>query len=314
MSKVVAGIDVCKARLDVALFGGQAWSVANTEAGCESLCEQLLAASVELVVMEATGGQEMLAAATMSAVGLQVAVINPRQAREFARASGRIAKTDRIDAQVLAHFGVAIDPPGRAVEAPEQAQFAEVLARRRQLVRMISAEKNRLGSARDLIIKRNIRHSIEALEQLLRGIDYQIDGLVKASPVWQAKENLLRSFKGVGPVTSRTLLAELPELGRLNRKQIASLAGVAPIARDSGRHRGQRHIAGGRGQVRSALYMATLTAMRSNPVIGEFYERLRQAGKPAKVALTACMRKLLTILNAMVKTNTRWSDSTVASS
>lgn len=304
------GIDVSKARLDVAAHGG-GFAVDNTEAGIEQLCQQLKALAPELVVMEASGGYERMGVAALAAAGLPVVLVNARQVREFARATGVLAKTDRLDARVLAHFAQAVRPAVRPLPDAQSQALDELLARRRQIVAALVAEKNRLGLARTPLVKRSVREAVKTYERLLEMIDRELDSLIKASPLWREKEDLLRSFKGIGPVSARTLIAELPELGLLNRKQIASLVGVAPIARDSGSWRGRRSIWGGRGQVRAILYMATVTAMRFNSQIRTFYLRLRQAGKPGKVALVACMRKLLTILNAMVRTQTRWQQPIV---
>jgi transposase len=306
------GIDVSKAQLDVAVHGGNGFAVENTEAEVSRLCEQLKALAPELVVMEASGGYERLCVAALAHAGLPVALVNARQVREFARATGVLAKTDRLDARVLAHFAAVVHPAVRPLPDEQHQMLDELLARRRQMVAALVAEKNRLGLARTRLVKRTVREAAATYERLLELIDRELDDLIKASPLWREKEDLLRSFKGIGPVSARTLLAELPELGLLNRKQIAALVGVAPIARESGSWRGRRSIWGGRGQVRAVLYMATVTAMRSNAQIRVFYQRLRQAGKPGKVALVACMRKLLTILNAMVRTHTRWQQPMAA--
>ncbi|MGH6692230.1 MAG: IS110 family transposase [Gammaproteobacteria bacterium] len=301
------GIDVSKLVLDVAAHAsGEQFAVANTEAGLKPLCERLMAMRPQLVVMEASGGYERLCVAALAQAGLPVVLVNARQVREFARATGVVAKTDRLDARVLAHFAAAVRPAVRPLPDEQSQALDELIARRRQMVAALVAEKNRLGLARGRLVKRTVREAAQTYERLLELIDRELDDLIKASPLWREKEDLLRSFKGIGPVSARTLLAELPELGVLDRKQIAALVGVAPIARESGSWRGRRSIWGGRGQVRAILYMATLTAIRSNAQIRSFYERLRQAGKPFKVAIVACMRKLLTILNAMVRTQTRW--------
>lgn len=311
MDKFV-GIDVSKARLDVAVHDAEEFAVLNTEAEVDGLCERLKALGPMLVVLEASGGYERLCVARLAHAGLPVALVNARQVREFARATGVLAKTDRLDARVLAHFAAAVRPTVRALPDEQHQALDELLARRRQMVAALVAEKNRLGVARTRMVKRTLRKAVETYEQLLGLLDGELDELIKASPLWREKEDLLRSFKGIGPVSARTLLAELPELGLLNRRQIAALVGVAPMARDSGTLRGHRRIWGGRGQVRAALYMATVTAVRSNVQIRTFYQRLRQAGKPGKVALVACMRKLLTILNTMVRTHTRWQPPVTA--
>jgi transposase len=306
------GIDVSKMRLDVAVYTrAVGFAVENTETDIDGLCERLKALEPELVVMEASGGFERLCVAALAAAGLPVALVNPRQVREFARATGVLAKTDRLDARVLAHFAAVVRPPVRPLPDEQHQALEELLARRRQMVAALVAEKNRLGLAHTRLVRRTVREAAATYERLLELIDRELDDLIKASPLWREKEDLLRSFKGIGPVSARTLIAELPELGLLNRKQIAALVGVAPIARESGAWRGRRSIWGGRGQVRAILYMATVTAMRANAQIRVFYLRLRQAGKPAKVALVASMRKLLTILNAMVRTQTRWQPTIV---
>lgn len=301
------GIDVSKLRLDVAAHvSGEQFAIDNSEAGHKLLCERLIALRPRLVILEASGGYERLCVGALAHAGLSVVLVNARQVREFARATGIIAKTDRLDARVLAHFGAVVRPAVRPLPDEQQQALDELLARRRQIVTALVAEKNRLGLARGRLVRRTMREAAATYERLLGLIDHELNELIKASPLWQEKENLLRSFKGIGPVSTRTLLADLPELGLLNRKQIAALVGIAPIARESGRWRGRRHIWGGRAQVRSGLYMATIAAMRSNPQIRTFYQRLRGAGKPGKVALIACMRKLLTILNAMMRNHTRW--------
>jgi transposase len=303
------GIDVSKSRLDVAAHASAAgFAVENTEAGLVQLCQRLSALEPELVVMEASGGYERLSVATLASAGFNVALVNARQVRAFAQATGVLAKTDRVDARVLAHFAAAVRPPVRALPDAQQQALGELLARRRQLVGMLVMEKNRLAQARDGRVRRDITSLITILKKRVAGCDDDLQQLIQASPLWRAHEDLLRSFNGIGPVSARTLLADLPELGALNRKQIASLVGLAPIARESGSWRGRRSVFGGRGQVRAALYMATLAAIRSNAAIRAFYQRLRQAGKPPKVALVACMRKVLTILNAMVRTQTHWHE------
>lgn len=307
------GIDISKATLDV-LAHASGWrvQVENSEEGLKQLCEQLTGLAPELVVMEATGGYERLCAAALAHAGVPVAVVNARQVRAFALATGVLAKSDAVDARVLAHFAAAVRPAVRPLPDAQRALLDELMGRRRQLVGMLVMEKNRLAQARDRGVRRDIQSLVTILEKRIRGCDGELQRLIQVSPIWREKEDLLRSFQGIGPVSARTLLIELPELGTLNRKQIASLAGVAPIARDSGACRGRRSIAGGRGQVRAILYMATVTAMRVNLQIRAFYERLRKAGKPFKVAIVACMRKLLTILNAMMRTHTRWRPPNVA--
>ena len=301
------GIDVSKSELEViAHVGNSHLKVENSEQGLQRLCEWLVALTPELVVMEASGGYERLCAATLAQAGLPVAVVNARQVRAFALATGVLAKTDRVDARVLAHFAAAVRPAVRACADEQRQALDEIMGRRRQLVAMLVMEKNRLEQARTAGVRRDIKSLIAVIEKRIQGCDAELQRQIQASAVWRAQEDLLRSFKGIGPVNARVLVIELPELGTLNRKKIAALVGVAPVARDSGQHRGRRSIAGGRGQIRASLYMATVAAIRTNAIIRIFYQRLREAGKPAKVALVACMRKILTILNAMVRTQTRW--------
>ena len=301
-----AGIDVAKAHLDLAVRPtGVTAQFANSAAGIAALLAHLQATPPALIVLEATGGLEVPVVAALAAAQLPVVVVNPRQVRDFAKATGQLAKTDRLDAQILAQFADVVRPPVRLLPDAESQRVAALLARRRQVVEMLTAERNRLGMAAQTLRERIAAH-ITWLEQELSDLDSQIDQAIRQSPLWREREQLLRSAKGVGPVVARTLLIELPELGTLNRKQISALVGVAPLNRDSGTLRGHRTIWGGRAHVRAALYMAALVAVRHNPVIRTFYERLRQAGKPAKVALTACMRKLLTILNAMLKHKQPW--------
>jgi transposase len=284
--------------------------VANDSSAIPTLVEQLQQHEPTLITLEATGGFEHAVVAALAAAGLPLVVVNPRQVRDFARATGQLAKTDRIDAQVLALFAERVRPEPRPLpDAAAQALDAR-LTRRRQVLDMLVAEKNRLGFARPPI-RRKITQHIRWLERQLDDVDHELGQMIEASPVWRAKDNLLRRVPGVGPVLSRTLLGELPELGQLNRKQIAALVGVAPLARDSGTLRGKRLVWGGRAPIRTVLYMSALVAARHNPVIRTFYQRLRTAGKPPKVALTACMRKLLTILNAMLQANTAWQHAHV---
>jgi transposase len=300
------GIDVSKATLDVALRpSGERFSASNDEAGIRIVLDCLRPLTSALVVLEATGGFENATVAALATAGFQIVVANPRQIRDFARATGQLAKTDRIDADILALFADRVRPQPRPLPDEAAQALDALLTRRRQLLEMLTAEKNRLGFARPPIRKSISRH-IRWLERQLAGVDHDLNRTIQQSPLWRAKEDLFRSVPGVGPVVSRTLLGELPELGTLNRKQIAALVGVAPLARDSGTFRGRRIVWGGRAPVRSALYMSALVASRHNPVIRAFYLRLRAAGKPRKVALTACMRKLLTILNAMARDKTPW--------
>jgi len=305
--KVYVGIDVAKASMDIAVRpSGQRWNFTNDDGGIRQAVSCLEGLAPALVVLEATGGIELPLAAALAAAGLPVVVVNPRQVRDFAKATGRLAKTDALDAQVMAHFAAAVQPAPRRLPDAQSQEFTAILARRRQVVEMLTAEKNRLNSARQ-VVQQRIQDHIAWLEQELANLDDELKCSVQRSPIWREKGILLRSVPGVGPVLSATLLAELPELGTLNRRQIAALVGVAPLNRDSGTLRGKRTIWGGRGRVRAALYMATLVATRHNPVIRAFYHRLCAAGKAKKVALTACMRKLLTILNAMLKHRTNWN-------
>jgi transposase len=303
---VFVGIDVAKRQLDVAVRpSGACWQVAYTEAALPELVAQLRALQASLIVLEATGGLEVLVVGALAAAGLPVVAINPRQARDFAKATGRLAKTDRLDAQMLAHFAEAVRPVLRPVPDAATQELDAVLTRRRQLVEMLTAERNRRHTA-GRSVRAEIDEHIHWLEQRLKRSDEDLAQRVKASPAWKAQDQLLRSVPGVGPVLSTTLLAELPELGKLDRKAIAVLVGVAPLNRDSGSKRGQRSTWGGRASVRAVLYMATFVATQWNPVIKAFYERLCAAGKPKKVARTACMRKLLTILNTIARQQTPW--------
>lgn len=302
------GIDVAKARLDIAVRpSGEQWVAANDEAGIEVLCEQLqaLRPAPALVVLEATGGREIAVSAALAAGDLPVAVVNPRQVRAFAQAIGQLAKTDALDAALLAHFAEAVRPTPRPLPDAVAQEFAALLARRRQLVSMQTAERQRLDTAL-LAVRPHIERHLAWLAQELADLDRTLRERVQASPLWREREDLLRSVPGVGPATAFTLLADLPELGTLDRKAIAALVGVAPLNRDSGTWRGRRGVWGGRARVRSALYMAALVATRHNPVIAAFYQRLCAEGKPKKLALTACMHKLLTILNAILRHGTPW--------
>lgn len=300
------GIDVAKAHLDVAIWPtAERRRVSRDEAGLTDLIGWLQTRTPTLIVLEATGGLETPVVAALVAAGLPVAVINPRQARDFAKALGRLAKTDTLDAEVLARFGEAIRPVPRPWKDEETQELTALIQRRRQVVEMLVAEKNRLASAHSRV-KPDIQATITWLEQRLQDLDGDLQQRLRTSPVWREQDDLLRSVPGIGPVTSATLLAALPELGTLDRRQISALVGVCPFNRDSGQCRGRRMIFGGRAGVRAVLYMATVTASRCNPVIKAFYQRLRAAGKPAKVALTAGMRKLLTLLNAMLKAKTPW--------
>ena len=309
-SLVFVGIDVSKERLDVAVRPtGEMWQVSHDSLGIGEVMERLETLMPQLVVLEAAGGVEMTLAGELAASGLHVAVVNPRQVRNFARATGKLAKTDALDAQVLAHFAEAMRPVSRPLPDSGTRELAALVARRRQLVEMITAEKNRLRTAARRI-RPKVEEHIRWLEENLAELDRDLGDFIRSSPIWRDKDELLRSAPGVGPVLSMTLLSGLPELGTLNRGEIAALVGVAPFNRDSGTMRGKRKVWGGRPQVRAALYMAALVATRFNPVLRDFYQRLCAAGKPKKVALTACMRKLLTILNHMVRQNRHWNPST----
>ena len=311
ISPIFIGIDVSKARLDVAVRpSGESESVSNDEDGVKALVKRLGEIQPALIVLEATGGVERLVARALSSAELPVVVVNPRQVRDFAKATGQLAKTDSIDAGVLARFGEAVRPALRPFPDEVTLELRALIARRRQITEMIVAERNRLSGASKSVRKRIAAH-IRWLEAELVRADKDLDQSIRQSPIWRENEDLLRSVPSIGPVVSRTLLAELPELGRLNRKQIAALVGIAPLNRDSGTLRGRRAIWGGRASVRAALYMAALVASRRNAAIRAFYKRLRHAGKAPKVALVACMRKLLTILNSMIKHKTRWSEITL---
>jgi len=300
------GIDVSKDTLDVAVRPtGEKMVFANTEDGLVMMTDFIKPFSPRLVVLEATGGWERSAVGALAAKGLPVVVVNPRQVRDFAKAKGILAKTDKIDAQVIAQFAESIRPEVRPLKTEEAQKLEALLSRRRQIVQMLTAEKNRLHSA-PVWIRKDIQIHIQWLEKILDKFNKELDRLVKKSPIWQAKDKILQSAKGVGPILSLTLISGLPELGTLNRKKIAALVGVAPLNRDSGKFRGRRTIWGGRSAIRSVLLMATRVGIRFNPVIRAFYERLEKAGKKRKVAETACMRKLLTILNAMMKNRTCW--------
>jgi transposase len=306
---VYLGIDVSKAVLEVAAEpAARTWQVPNADAGIERLVQDLRALGPALIVVEATGGYEVAAVSALSAAGLPVVVANPRQIRDFARATGRLAKTDRVDALVLAAFAAKVRPTPRPLPDEAARELEALLTRRRQLVEMVGAERQRLARARR-IVQKSLRAHIAYLEKELDRTNTDLTRLLRASPVWRAADDLLQSVPGIGPVVAQTLVAELPELGTLGRRQIAALLGVAPLNRDSGRRRGLRHTWGGRASVRRVLYMAALVATRWNPVIRTFYRRLLALGKPKKVALIACTRKLLTILNTMLRTKQPWQPS-----
>jgi transposase len=303
----VVGIDVSKAALDVALLpSAEVMQFPNDAIGIEQLSKKLQSGTIELVVMEATGGYETAVATALVGAGMRVAVVNPRQIRDFARASGRLAKTDRIDAQVIAAFGQAIEPQIVRLPDEEARKLEALVVRRRQLVGMRVQEVMRLGLAQGAM-RKGIKTHVDWLEKEIDKLDIDLTAALRSSPAWRAKDELLRSMKGVGPITSSTLLVALPELGQLDRRAIAALVGLAPFNCDSGVMRGRRTIYGGRSQVRTLLYMAATTAVRSNPVIRAFYGQLKSRGKPHKVAMVACMRKMLTILNAMVRQSTPWT-------
>jgi transposase len=303
----VVGIDVSKAMLDCAVMPSKMhFQVTNDVAGIAQLIERLHPLKPDLVVLEASGGYETAAAAALAGALFRVAVVNPRQVRDFAKATGKLAKTDRIDAHVLGDFGVAIDPQVTRLADEDTQALQGLLARRSQLVAMRTQELNRLAQAAPAV-RPQIKNHITWLNEAIRKCDIDLTAKLRSSPVWKAKENLLRSMPGIGAINSRMFMAGLPELGQLNRQKIAALVGVAPFNRDSGKFKGHRSIWGGRAHIRQALYMAALTAKRCNPVIRTLYERLTARGKPHKVAMVACMRKMLTILNTMAKNNTHWN-------
>jgi transposase len=309
---IFIGIDVSKAQLDIAVAPtGEAWSALNTKEGTEQLVRRLKDLAPRLIVLEATGGLERRAVAALAGAGLPVVAVNPRQVRDFAKAIGRLAKTDAVDASVMALFAERIRPEVRPLPDAQTQELEALVVRRRQVVDMITAEKNRLGaSPPSKLVRTAIGRTIKWLEKQLEEIDTDIDKAVKGSPAWREKDELLRSVPGVGKVLSRTLLSLVPELGTLGKKKLSALIGVAPLNHDSGTQRGRRCIWGGRASVRAVLYMSALVATRCNPVIRAFHARLIAAGKLPKVALVACMRKLITILNAMVATKTRWKPET----
>jgi transposase len=301
------GIDVAQATLEIAVRPtGESWQVANDEVAFGALVDRLRELAPTLIVLEATGGIQLPVVGALAAAGLPVVAMNPRQVRDFAKATGKLAKTDRIDAQVLAHFAAAVRPEVRPLPDAATRELAILVARRRQLLEMRVAEQNRSRGVPPRI-RAQIREHITWLNRCLADLDRELGQLVRSSPVWRERVDLLRSTPGVGPVLSATMLADLPELGTLSHKQIAALVGLAPLNQDSGKKRGKRVVWGGRASVRGALYMATLVATRHNPMIRAFYQRLLATHKPKKLALTACMHKLLTILNAMVRNQTRWA-------
>jgi transposase len=301
------GIDVAKDRLDVHLRpAGEAFALSRDGAGLEALVERLAALAPALVVLEATGGFEAAVAGALAAAGLPLVVVNPRQIRDFARATGRLAKTDRLDAAAIARFAEAVQPAPRLLPSTAARALGELVARRRQLVEMITSEGQRRRQAREARLQRRIDAHLSWLQKELSVLETDLDDAVRGTPAWRAAEDLLASVPGIGKTSARTLIAELPELGRLDRRKVAALVGVAPINRDSGTFRGRRMVMGGRARVRTALDMPTLTAIRHNPALQAFYRRLIGRGRPAKVAITACMRKLLVILNAILRDQTPW--------
>jgi len=306
-SKTFIGIDVSKKLLEVATHESDyQFRCANKASAFPELIAELIALRPALIVLEATGGLEIPVTAALHAAGLPVVVVNPRQVRDFAKATGQLAKTDRLDARVLAHFAAAIKPPLRPIKSKDELELDALVGRRGQLIEMLTAEKNRRGSAATDTVREEIKKHIDWLEERIAELDEQLQAQLKTSSLWQAKDVILQSTPGIGPVVSFSMIADLPELGTLNRQQISKLVGVAPLNNDSGQQRGTRHIYGGRARVRSMLYMAAFSATRYNPVIKEFYERLMAKEKPFKVVMTACMRKLLTIINVMVRDNTPW--------
>lgn len=300
------GIDVGKSTLEVALGArGQVFTQANEQCALEGLAKRLLELKPALIVLEASGGYERMVLAELTLAKLPVQPINPRQARDFARALGRLEKTDRVDARMLAEFAQRINPPLRELPDEQTQALAALMARRRQLTEMLVAEGNRLAMT-PKALRPDVRLHIDFLRKRLDHLDQDVERKLQELPLWREYQELLKGVPGIGPVTCATLLADLPELGRLNRRAIAKLVGLAPIARDSGKYRGQRKLWGGRAKVRSTLYMATLSAARHNAALNGWYERLLAAGKPSKLALAACARKLLTILNAMLKQRAAW--------
>lgn len=306
MTATFVGLDVSKDWIEgVARPGDAPFRIERTEEGIATLVGRLRTLRPTLIVLEATGGYEVEVATALGLASLPVAVVNPRQVRDFAKALGRLAKTDVLDAQIIALFAERVRPEPRRLPDEAHQELAAIVARRRQLVEMLVAERNRLALARQAV-RVDLRQHIRWLERRLGDIDDQIASLIRQSPLWRAQENLLRSVPGVGPVTASAILVGLPELGRISRRQIAALVGCAPLNRDSGRSRGPRTTWGGRASIRQVLYMATLVATKRNPVIRVFYQRLRAAGKQPRVAIIASMRKLLTILNAIIKAQAPW--------
>jgi transposase len=307
MEQTIVGIDVAKTRLDVHVRPqGETFAVAADETGMQDLVTRLQGLAPRLVVLEATGGYEVPVAAALATAGLPVAVVNPRQVRDFARATGRLAKTDVLDAQMLACFGEAVRPPVRPLPDEQAQVLGELVARRRQVVEMLAAETNRQRQARVPQVRQRIDAHLEWLRGALRELEQELRTTIRGTAIWRDRDELLKSVPGIGDVTAQTLIAELPELGQLDRRRIAALVGLAPLNRDSGSLRGRRMIGGGREPVRAVLYMAAVSAIRCNAVIAAQYQRLVATGRPAKVALVAAMRKLLVIVNAMVRDGRRW--------
>jgi transposase len=310
MDVIAVGIDVSKDRLDVAVRpGGEAFAVERNGSGLDRLVARLAELAPSIVALEATGGFETIAAAALTGAGLPVVVVNPAQIRAFAKALGQRAKTDPIDAAVIAHFAEATKPQIRPLLDEATRMLADLVARRRQIVEMIGAERQRERRITLPRLKKSIARVVKTLEKELTEIDDDIGGAMRGSPAWREKEDLLASVPGIGPIIARTLIAELPELGQLGRKQIAALAGLAPFTRQSGQWRGRSFIAGGRKAVRTALFMGAMVAKRHNPVLKAFFDRLVAAGKPKMVALIAVARKLLTILNAILRDNRSWQNA-----
>lgn len=304
---VFVGIDVAKDHLDICVLPvKKLWRIEYTDSAVDAAVTQLAALKPQIIVLEATGGYETTIVAALAHEGLPVCINNPRQIRDFAKATGLLAKTDSLDAYAIARFAQAVKPAAQALPSEDEKRLKAIIARRRQIVVMLVSEKNRLQQANPAVVK-SIKAVIAFLQKQLDGINDELKTFIHASPIWREKEEILRSVAGIGPIVSMTLLAELPELGTINRSAIGALGGVAPFNRDSGTMRGKRTVWGGRGAVRSALYMATITAIRINPVIKTFYLRLKAAGKVSKVAIVACMRKLLVILNSMIRHKTMWN-------
>jgi transposase len=307
MERIFVGIDVSKDRLDVHVRpSGESFAVTSEEAGMAALLARLAVLAPTLVVLEATGGYEAAVAAALAHAGVPVAVVNPRQIRDFARATGQLAKSDTLDARVIARFAETVQPPVRPLATDQAQALAELVARRRQLVDMLAAETNRSRQARTRVLQKRIQAHMTWLSRAIADLEEDITRLIRSSPVWRETEDLLTSVPGIGDVTAHALIADLPELGHLDRRRIAALVGIAPLTRESGRWRGRRTIGGGRPTVRRALYMATMVAIRYNAPIAAVYRRLTDAGRPKKVAIIAAMRKLVTILNAMLRDQRPW--------